>query len=123
MNATILTNNPLVAARCADSLTVEYAAVPPMAILVMARDRIHLGHTLLSHPLYGGIQPNESPYRSILISGNPCGALDVDSLRIIESGLSAYEKRPPKSAPLPEALHRDYQEIDYQILSNALTQL
>ncbi|MCL2121254.1 MAG: GrdX family protein [Clostridiales bacterium] len=123
MNAIILTNNPLVAARCADSLSVEYAAVSPMAVLVMVRDRVHLGHALLSHPLYGSIKPNENPYRSILISGSPGGALDLDSLGIIENGVYAYEKRQPKPAPLSEALQRDYQEIDYQILSNTLAQL
>ncbi|MDT8284992.1 MAG: GrdX family protein, partial [Thermovirgaceae bacterium] len=38
-----------------------------LRVLTIVRDRIHLGWSLLTHPLYGNIQPFRQPFRSILV--------------------------------------------------------
>ncbi|MGL6131078.1 MAG: GrdX family protein, partial [Fusobacteriaceae bacterium] len=37
-------------------------------ILYKVRNLIHLGHTLLTHPLSGSIKPSETPYKSVVLS-------------------------------------------------------
>ena len=60
-------------------------------VLIAVRDKIHKGHRLLSHPLSGSVKPNETPYKSVIISRNSAG-MDLDSLKIIEDSIAAYDK-------------------------------
>ena len=46
----IVTNNPMVLERLGDTHNVEYADISYEGVLERVRDKIHLGHTLLSHP-------------------------------------------------------------------------
>lgn len=62
----IVTNNPLVLERLGDTHNVEYEDISYESVLERVRDKIHLGHTLLSHPLSGSVKPNETPYLSDL---------------------------------------------------------
>ena len=67
----ILTNNPLVV-DCLDGrgdYTIEYhPELDHRAVLVKARDLIHKGHILYTHPLAGSVKPNETPYKSLIVS-------------------------------------------------------
>ena len=60
-------------------------------VLIAVRNKIHKGHKLLTHPLSGSVKPNETPYKSVLIS-KEAGELDLDSLTIIGHSLESYEK-------------------------------
>ena len=64
----ILTNNPLVLEKLKDTHNVIYKDISYEELLKEVRDRIHEGHLLLSHPLSGSVKPNETPYKSVMIS-------------------------------------------------------
>ncbi|MDD2216736.1 MAG: GrdX family protein, partial [Eubacteriales bacterium] len=91
-------------------------------VLICVRDRIHEGHTLLTHPLSGSVKPNETPYKSILIS-KIAKDLDLVSLQIIEDSINTYEKFMKNSRKYgntnPEQL-KDFQKVDYELLMGAL---
>ena len=78
----ILTNNPLVFEKLADTHNVVYKDISYEELLKEARDRIHEGHSLLSHPLSGSVKPKETPYKSVMISKRK-GEVDQRSLSLI----------------------------------------
>ena len=78
----VITNNPLVWDRLKETRHVVYREISYEEILREVRDRIHEGHTLLSHPLSGSVKPNETPYKSIMISERK-GEVDEGSRKLI----------------------------------------
>ena len=111
----LLTNNSMAAQRFADVLNVDFRDLPPMDILKAARDLVHLGHKLLTHPVTSGTAPQGSPYVSIIISAE-AGATDFDSVSIIESAIRVYAKT-RIIIQLPEGIAKDFMLIDCEMLA------
>ena len=84
MTQIIVTNNPLVNERLSKEYKVEYLEGQDyLSVLKMARDKIHLGYSLETHPLSGSIKPNETPYKSLIIA-QTSDKLDLKSIYMIE---------------------------------------
>lgn len=116
----IITNNPLVYERLADSRNLIYKEISFEAILQEARDKIHQGHTLLSHPLSGSVKPNETPYKSVMI-GRKKGNVDQWSVSIIENALQACGKFQFRSDSYEPQVYEDFQLIDWTLLESAMS--
>lgn len=118
MSDILITNNSLVRAKYAQNCRIEFIDGGLKEVLEKARDQIHLGHRLLSHPLSGSVKPNENPFKSILISKDK-GSLDVDSLRIIENAIVTAAKFPLKYACIPDEILADFRTIDCSLITGA----
>ena len=119
---TIVTNNPEVAARWPQA--TEWVDVGARGVLVHARGLVHLGHRLLTHPLAGSVKPNESPYRSVIVSQNPDATIDFDSLRIIEGALAVVDRLGPlRYCTIPPRVDADFQLIDRTLMESAIESL
>ena len=104
----IITNNEMVRDKYADQAQVEFQAVHYTEIMRMARDYIHSGHKLLTHPLAGSIKPNETPYKTIFLTKSKKG-MDAESLRIIEECVIACKKFGKDRFPnMPEQMRQDF---------------
>ena len=93
-------------------------------ILNFVRDKIHEGHKLLTHPLSGSIKPNETPYKSIIIS-KEVGELDTDGLVIIEESILTARKF-MDNKPTPDWTERvldDFRVIDLSLMENVIEKL
>lgn len=92
-----------------------------MEILELVRDKIHKGHQLLTHPLSGSIKPNETPYKSIIIS-EKASTLDTNSLKIIEESiLTARKFLENKNTPnWTESILDDFRTIDLSLIENTI---
>ena len=114
----IITNNPLVPQMLDEEHEVDYSEISYEDVLGKVRDRIHEGHLLLSHPLSGSVKPNETPYKSVMIS-RKAGKLDERSLSIIEGAIRSCAKFEFKSEKyrefMPETF-KDFQLIDWTLL-------
>lgn len=119
----IITNNPEVRKKYADKYKLCYAAVSYLEIFILVRDLVQQGHTLLTHPLAGSIKPNETPYRTILVSWKPAPKLDAKSEIIIEDCIAASKKFPPLKKTWPPNVLEDFQYVDYSLISNVLAEL
>lgn len=121
MGKLIITNNPLIKEKFASTYEVQLYDINYIEILEVVRDKIHLGHELLSHPLAGSIKPNETPYRTIIISKEK-GQLDMRSLTLIESAIVTTRKF-INNRPTPDwnnvALF-DFQTVDLSLIENVL---
>lgn len=119
MDAMIITNNQMVFDKFNLSYKTTYLSTDYRGVLIAVRDLIHSGHKLLSHPLSGSVKPNETPYKSILISITK-SSMDMRSLSIIESAIETCDKFGPNRYFLNEALREDFMLIDLSLISGAL---
>lgn len=117
----ILSNNPKVIAEQENVVVVEGLL---MDVLITVRDYVHAGHRLLTHPLDGSVKPNETPYKSVVVSKKK-GSLDFESLKIIDGALRV-SKQMLAERPRLEWSQRvldDFQAIDSSLLESALVSL
>ena len=112
----LITNNPLVEAQLKDMFSVEFIDTDMIGLLTHVRDLIHKGHKLLTHPLTGSVKPNETPYKSVLISSTT-GKVDTQSVIIVEECIQTLQKFTPKS--IPEQYLKDLQIVDLSLISSA----
>lgn len=90
-------------------------------VLHYVRDKVHMGHRLLTHVLSGSVKPNETPYKSVLVSREQC-EMDLDSLSIIESSIQVYMKfEHTKNNPKWTQNHlKDFRTIDLSLIKSAI---
>ncbi|MEY8429204.1 GrdX family protein [Lachnospiraceae bacterium 48-42] len=115
----IITNNPLIREKLGESHTIIYKDISYEDVLKEVRDRIHEGHRLLSHPLSGSVKPNETPYKSVMISKGK-GEIDEGSLAIIENAIQACRKFVFKSDQYKPEVYEDFRLIDWTLLESGI---
>ncbi|MCL2200822.1 MAG: GrdX family protein [Oscillospiraceae bacterium] len=113
----LITNNPMVHKYCDGEFRIEFLDDTLTGILLHVRDLIHKGHTLLTHPLSGSIKPNETPYKSVILSAK-CGNTDERSVRIIGECILVAQKFNPRD--IPEYMLKDMQVVDYSLIRSAI---
>ena len=120
-NTLIVSNNKLVNENLSTHVEVLFSEVTLLQTMEMARDLIHKGYILLTHPLSGSIKPNDTPYKSIALEKR-LGPVDFWSLEIIEQSIarvkSLLEQRPVPD--WPEKCLEDFRVIDLDLIRNAL---
>ncbi len=120
---TIITNNPLVKS---ESILTEHTTLffsDLDKVLTKARDLIHQGYTLITHPLAGSVKPWANPYRTVLLEENE--QLNMRSLEIMENSLQKYDQfkndlEENSSEKLNESIREDYQLIDYDLIKELI---
>ncbi|MBQ8801618.1 MAG: GrdX family protein, partial [Clostridium sp.] len=115
----IITNNPLVVECVPKAYAVEYHDISYREILVKVRDMVYAGHRLYTHPLAGSVKPNETPYKSVVVSKLP-KKMEQDEAMIISSSIETFDKFTPIRRELPERVLRDFRLIDYTLLCGAV---
>lgn len=121
----LITNNKMVFDEYKDKLEIIYdEEFDYVSILEMVRNRIHEGYQLLTHPLSGSIKPNETPYKSILLSNNKSN-LDTTGLMIVEESILTARKflNDKKTPNWTESILDDFRVIDYSLISNVLNKI
>jgi len=113
----LVTNNPLVEAQYKSRLQVIFYDTDLPGIRSHVRDLIHKGHRLLTHPLSGSVKPNETLYKSILITDKQENT-DMQSVNIIEECILAAQKFTKKN--IPEKYMDDLQIVDLSLIRSAL---
>jgi hypothetical protein len=105
------------------SLWTQLVEGSSLNVLITARDAVHLGGRLLTHPLYGNLRPYQQPFRSVLIE-KKCNALvDLESLSMIEEAVLLYRKFEnslPLPAGLPQAVCEDYAFVDFELMRESV---
>lgn len=114
----IITNNLLVKERYGERYEVDYEEISYEEVLRKVRDKIYKGHLLLTHPLSGSVKPNETPYKSVMISKEP-KKLDLQSVEIIEKAIGNCGKFQFRSDKYPFDVYADFREIDCTLIESA----
>lgn len=122
----ILTNNSLAAEEFGSTHDVRLIDGRLIDVLIEARDLINTGAVLLTHPLYGSVKPNETPFRSLLLQQGKSGAgempapADPDSVRLIGNAISAFKKFIDKKEVTDPQLLEDFRVVDLSLLRSAV---
>lgn len=118
----IVTNNPKIGENVnnREVVTLEESYI---GILKKCRDLIHEGYELLSHPLYGSVKPNETPYRTVIMKKGK--SLDINSVNLIEEAIETATKfENNKSTPKwTERVLDDFRVIDFDIFNNTIQRM
>lgn len=119
----IITNNTIANENLRDKYRVDFIEGSLMEVLKTARDYIHKGYILLTHPLSGSIKPNETPYKSIAVSEEKSDKVDIDSLMLIENSIETAAKLlvNKQTRPWNENVLNDFMVIDFDLIKNALS--
>jgi len=123
-NMIIITNNEKVRERYGEDHKIMFIDGSYRDVLIEARNRVHQGQKLLTHPLMGSVKPNETPFKSVAMS-EETGPLSMESLQVIEHSIATYDKfmemkRPHLGENASESLKDDFREIDLSLLASAL---
>ncbi|MCX7695276.1 MAG: GrdX family protein [Caloramator sp.] len=119
----ILTNNPLTKSSLENKYSVLYKKEASLLdILMFARDYVHKGHRLLTHPLMGSIKPNQTPFKSVAVSKECFNDVDLLSLEIIEESILKAEQliKSKKTPVYTDKVLEDFSLIDFDLIKNAL---
>lgn len=126
----LVTNNPLVKEKYENrtkDLKVEFVECPNcMKVLETARNHMHLGMSLETHPMAGSVKPNQNPYKSILISDIKDEPEDSNlKLMVMENAITNCREFLQKR-PLPdwdEDFLTDFRFVDNSLIESALTEI
>lgn len=124
MDFIIITNNPRVRDAYGMKYFVIYEDCSFDEVLYMTRDKLHKGHKLLTHPLSGSVKPDETHYKSIMISAER-GQLDNESIMIMEDAINVatnkkFDRYRERQKLLNERILADFQMIDYFLITGAI---
>ena len=115
----IITNNPLVVRCMSDYYTIDYHEISFREILVKVRDMVYEGYELRTHPIAGSVKPNETPYKSIVVTKEKKG-FNMEHANMCANAIVTFDKFTPIGWTLPERILQDFQLIDYTLLCGAL---
>lgn len=122
MSLSILTNNPLVYEKFNKTHDIKYKASHNyVEMLKWARDQVHLGAVLLTHPLSGSVKPSETPYKSLAVSVKR-GTVDFESLELIEDAIQVAQRMIAETGPCRWSgkVLKDFQVVDYDLVRFAV---
>lgn len=119
MKLLIVSNDPLVRERCPEGVALRFVEGSHRDVLVTVRDLCQSGHCLLSHPLAGSVKPNETPYRSVLLSSDAPG-VDPVSVELSGQAVLTAEKFGPVRRSWREKELADFRLIDLTLIESAL---
>ncbi len=112
----IITNNPLVYDKYQN---VELIDGDFRDVLTAARDYIHTGHTLKTHPLPASIKMLYSPFRTLILDDSKD---DGNSVLIMESAIEKFDiTMGNKNTDYSNA--NDYKLIDFILTQNAIKEI
>lgn len=118
----IVTNNQSVFDTYHGAIDVKYLEGQSfLQVLEYCRDKVHMGAELLTHPLTGSVKPNETPFKSVMISKKH-GNLDMDSLSLIESAINTTKKflNDHEVKAWPERILDDFRLIDFRLIKSGI---
>ncbi|MBF0713160.1 GrdX family protein [Gemella sp. GH3] len=119
----LITNNPRFKKLDIKNLKIEYYDTDYFHILEITRDYVHKNYEILTHPLYGSVKPNETIYRTILVTKND--SLNYNSVTLISEAIDTFIKfKKNKVTPTwNDKVKDDFSVIDYDLLINAIKRI
>lgn len=123
----MITNNRLCRDKYGNQIQMEFLdGGSYMDVLLKTRDYIQKGWCLETHPMTGSLKPNQTPYKSILISDRKVDQDEFYSFEMtMENGIMACEKfqKIRKTPDWPEHLREDYRIVDLSLIEGALQKI
>ena len=120
----LVTNNRLCFEKYRDRVRVDYLEDGSyLDVLVRARDYVQKGSRIETHPMAGSIKPNQTPFRSVLLSDRKMDGDEViENELMIEDAVLTTKKflsdRPVRK--WDESIVNDFRQVDLELISGAI---
>lgn len=118
----IVTNNDKVLDKYHD-YNIKYIDSESMYdVFITARDLIHKGYKLLTHPMSSSLKANQTPYKSILMLKKNDG-INFEDLQLIENAIENYNKfiKNRKLTDWPENIKNDFKTVDMSLIESCFS--
>ena len=120
----VVTNNVLCRDRYQDTCRVEYQEDwTYLDVLLRARDLVHTGAQLITHPMAGSLKPNQTPYRSVVLgTGTMEDKEPLEDVMLMENSIDSCQKF-LRGRPLPnwpEDIKKDFRTLDLSFIYGAM---
>lgn len=123
----IITNNRLCVEKYGEQISMEYLETGTfMDVLHKTRDYLHKGWRLETHPLTGSIKPNQTPYKSIMVSDHKVEPDEAyTQILTIENSISSCEKflAIRQTPDWPEHIRADFRLVDLSLIEGAINKI
>ena len=123
----IVTNNQLCLGKYGAQIQMEYLEDGSyLDVLRKVRDYLHLGWKLETHPMTGSLKPNQTPYKSIMISNEPLDQEEFFTQEMtISNAISACTKFQSikKTPDWPEHIREDFRIVDLSLIEGAIQRI
>ena len=123
----IITNNRLCVEKYGDQIPMEYLETGTfMDVLRKTRDYLHTGWRLETHPLTGSIKPNQTPYKSIMVSDQEVERDEYYTQSMtIENAIASCEKflAIRQTPDWPENIRADFRLVDLSLIEGAIQKI
>lgn len=120
----IVTNNSLCRDKYQELIPVDFLEGKGyMDVLLAVRDYIQKGWRLETHPMTGSLKPNQTPYKSIMVSDLPREQEEFYSqeMNIENSILSCRKFLEIKQTPnWTEEIRKDFMIVDLSLIEGAI---
>ena len=120
----IVTNNSLCRDKYQELIPVDFLEGKGyMDVLLAVRDYIQKGWRLETHPMTGSLKPNQTPYKSIMVSDLPREQEEFYSqeMTIENSILSCRKFLEIKQTPdWSEEIRKDFMIVDLSLIEGAI---
>ena len=120
----IVTNNSLCRDKYQELIPVDFLEGKGyMGVLLAVRDYIQKGWRLETHPMTGSLKPNQTPYKSIMVSDLPREQEEFYSqeMTIENSILSCRKFLEIKQTPnWTEEIRKDFMIVDLSLIEGAI---
>jgi len=116
-----ITNNIAFKDKYEGEFDILYYNVSLREILILVRDKVHLGHEILTHPMSGSVKPNETPFKTIFITKEN-NKFNMDSVMHIENAIATCDKFVERNIDYGDKIE-DFQLIDLSLAESALVSI
>ncbi|MEG1930273.1 MAG: GrdX family protein [Anaerovorax sp.] len=127
MKVMLITNNNKVFENYEDQAEIIFLAEGTyMDVLYKARDYVHKGYQLLSHPLSGSLKPNQTPYKSIVLENHTSDMEQChESIMFMENSIESAEKflSYKRTPNWTDKVKEDFKTIDLSFLQGSINKL
>ena len=120
----LVTNNRLCFEKYRDRVRVDYLEDGSyLDVLVRARDYVQKGSRIETHPMAGSIKPNQTPFRSVLLSARKMDGDEVIENELMIEDAVLMTKKFLSDRPVrkwDESIVNDFRQVDLELISGAI---
>ena len=120
----LVTNNRLCFEKYRDRVRVDYLEDGSyLDVLVRARDYVQKGSRIETHPMAGSIKPNQTPFRSVLLSDRKMDGDEVIENELMIEDAVLMTKKFLSDRPVRKwdaAIVNDFRQVDLELISGAI---
>lgn len=123
----LVTNNSLCFDKYQNRVKVDYLENGSyLDVLVKVRDYVQKGYRIETHPMAGSIKPNQTPFRTVLVSDEKMDGNEMIENELMIEDAVLMTRKFLSDHPVrdwEESIVRDFGQVDLELISGAIDRI